>query len=135
MQLTVQYNDGSTRVVNLHQEFFKNTEVKDRYKTITVTPEQKAMDFALSNGSNPYSILLMEGTEIVFKQINKANKPQTKKLEKPTHEWMGFMTSDGGVSEKEKKALKKENFTKSWTPSKEQMSWKQGIELLLSHIK
>jgi len=131
MQLTIGYKDGSTRVVNVVQEFFKDAEVRDRHKTTVITPEQKCLDMAHSYGANPYEVLLMEGSTVVFRQVYKANKPESKKSEKPAPDWVGFMRKDEGITAKEVKALKKEKFTKTWSPSREPMSFERAVCLLL----
>lgn len=134
MQLTISYQDGSRRIVNVQPAFFMDAEIKDRYKTIIVTPEQKAMDIAISGGVNPYEILLMEGAELVYTHTIKVNRPIITKEETPK-EWHGFMKRDEHVTEKELKATKKEAFTKRWNPRTEPMPWEKGIRLLLNHIK
>ena len=82
MQLQISYKDGSTRVVNVQPEFFMDAEVRDRHKTTVITPEQKAMDVALSGGANPYEIVLRDGMTVVYKHVNKVNKPVVEKQSK-----------------------------------------------------
>lgn len=130
MQLTINYRNGSTRVVNVISDFFESENIKDRYKTIVVSPEQKCMDIALDGGSMPYSIVLMEGSNVVYKHTNKANMP---KVEEAVPEWRSFMGQQ--VTAKEVKELRKTPLTRRWVAGAEGLSWKRGIELLLGHIK
>ncbi len=130
MQLTINYRNGSTRVVNVISDFFRVENVKDRYKTMAVSPEQKCMDIALDGGSRPYSIVLMEGSDVVYKHTDKGNMPP--KPEK-VEEWRDFMSQQ--VTEKEMKELRKTPLTRRWVAGTEGLSWKRGIELLLGHIK
>lgn len=131
MQLQISYQDGTTRVVNVISDFFEAEQVRDRYKTIVVSPEQKCMDIALSGGSNPYEIVLREGTTIVHKHVNRGNKPLPKSA---TPEWVGFMEKDN-VTVQEVKELRKVPFTKRWVPGSDGLSFEKGILLMLNHVK
>lgn len=143
MQLKISYQDGTRRIVNVASEFFEDSEIRERFKTIVMTPEMKAMDFALSCGSRPYEVILRDGDTVVFKNINKANKPIRKHApEDAKEDWHGFMKRDGEPTVKEMKAARKEPFTKRWNPRLEPVpagnkmtGWEAGLRLLLGHIK
>ncbi len=129
MQLTVTYKDNTRRIVNVCPEFFKDSEVRDRYKTTIVTTEEKAMDIALSGGAYPYEILLMEDGEVAYKHTNKANAPVQEAETKPRKEWHSFMQRSDEISEKEVKALRKGKFTRAWNPRTQPIfsTWFNGM--------
>lgn len=129
MELTISYQDGSRRILNVIPEFKSDIEVRLKHKTTVVTYEQKCLDIALSGGANPYEIVLREGTDVVHTRTLVANKP----IEKQKEQWHAFVTK-GTPTKKEMKEASRRTFTKKWVPSREYMPWERGIKLLLNHI-
>ena len=127
MQLTIKYRNGMTRVVNPIAGFFESAEIRQGYKTIIVTGEQKCMDIALDGGEYPYEIILMEGSNIVYKYFNKGWAPVEPTAEK---DWAHTFVHKDTPTKKEVKELKNIPLTKKWIAGTEGLTWERGIRLI-----
>lgn len=87
-QLKINYNDGSSRVVNLPLEFFTTSSVMN-HKTKKLEnwgPVEKAKDLALSYGNKPVSIVLTQGGNILFQEESKIEEEGEKPFKKTSKE-------------------------------------------------
>ena len=69
-QLKVVYADGSSRIINLSPEFFKNTEVYSSLlkKKVVIGSAEKAKQLAELYGRRPLTVVLTQGGNVVFKK-------------------------------------------------------------------
>ncbi len=74
MRLTVKYQSGEIRTVNLHPSFFGSCEV---------SLAKRAVDFAHQHGFNPYRIEVLRGGDLMYEKTYRENNPiQLKSQEK-----------------------------------------------------
>lgn len=136
MELKIGYKDNSTRVIKVHPDFFENTKIKDRYKEVTVTPQEKALDIAADTGQ-AWDIVLIVGAEERFRHQIRQNKPESVEKEEAWHEFM----SKSNVIYEDIRRMKKEVFTKRWNPrlepvlaDKSMSGYEKGVHLLLDQV-
>jgi hypothetical protein len=77
-QLKITYQDKTTRVINLHPDFFLKTDVMNTRtrKSEPITVQEKAKSLALSYGAKPYHIVLTRGDKTMMDHINRENAPR-----------------------------------------------------------
>lgn len=133
-QIVITYKDNSKKVINVNNEFFNPSEVREGYKTNIISFQDKVVSLAETSGKY-YKVILYRNSNNIFEKVNSANEPST---ELP--HWMNKPM----VSSKELKRLKKEHknqkFTKIFNPNipnlvfyPEKNGYKQGsIDSLLN---
>lgn len=71
MQLSIKYQNGEHRILNLNAAFFDN-ELNAR----NGSPEKRATDIAHQLGSKPYHILLSQGGRVIMDKKNPGYEPE-----------------------------------------------------------
>lgn len=87
-QLKIAYADGSARIINLSPDFFKNSEVYNSLlkKRVAITPAEKASQLAELYGRQPLTVVLTQGTSIVFKKESEYTQRGETRAKKVTRE-------------------------------------------------
>ncbi len=83
-QLKVVYADGSSRIINLSPEFFKNTDVYSSLlkKKVVINPAEKAKQLAELYGRRPLTVVLTQGGNVVFKKDSEWTEQGQPRVEK-----------------------------------------------------
>lgn len=102
-QLKIAYADGSARIINLSPAFFTNAEVYNSLlkKRVVIGPAEKAKQLAELYGRHPLTVVLTQGTHVVFKKESEYTERGETRVRKVTRDEV----------KKVRRALKNPEFT------------------------